>query len=193
MNYRRLLSGCLIALALGTSFSACSAAGDTSFGQENKPENLKSLLESLHQTIHVRKDGRQGVAVFQSLIPDEARAKKALREDVAPEALRQITGFYREVVVLEEEAEKLARPEQTVVKINAATTEEIASYQKGSVAFNEFPGGARRLAETVLRPGVTFYEVEFLEPGKDDGMKYHLFYWDGEQWTMLGPIWRVLK
>jgi hypothetical protein len=151
------------------------------------------LLESLHQTIHVRKDGRQGVAVFQSLIPDEARAKKALREDVAPEALRQITGFYREVVVLEEEAEKLARPEQTVVKINAATTEEIASYQKGSVAFNEFPGGARRLAETVLRPGVTFYEVEFLEPGKDDGMKYHLFYWDGEQWTMLGPIWRVLK
>jgi hypothetical protein len=45
----------------------------------------------------------------------------------------------------------------------------------------------------VLRPGLTFYQVEFLEPGKDDGMKYHLFYWDGEQWTMLGPIWRVLK
>ncbi|HEY7912044.1 MAG TPA: hypothetical protein VIG62_09055 [Blastocatellia bacterium] len=193
MIYRRLLSACLIALALGASFSACSVAGDTSFKQENKPENLKSLLESLHQTIHVGKDGRQGAAVFQSLIPDEARAKKALREDIAPEALRQLAGFYRDVIVLEEEADKLARPEQTVVKINAATTEEIAGYQKGSVAFNEFPAGARRLAETVLRPGLTFYQVEFLEPGKDDGMKYHLFYWDGEQWTMLGPIWRVLK
>jgi hypothetical protein len=183
----------MIALALGTSFTACIVAGDTSFEQVNKPENLKSLLESLHQTIHVKKDGRQGVAMFLSLIPDGERAKKALREDISPESMRHITTFYREVVVPEEEADKLARPEQTVVKVHAATTEEIASYQKGSVAFNEFPGGAMRLAETVLRPGVTFYEVEFLEPGKDDGMKYHLFYWDGEQWTMLGPIWRVLK
>jgi hypothetical protein len=193
MAYRRLLSVCLIALALGTSFTACSVAGDTSFKHENNPENLKALLESLHQTIHVDKDGTQGVAVFHSLIPDEARARKALRDDVPPESMRLITGFYRDVVVLEEEADKLARPEQTVVEVNAATTEEIASYQKGSVAFSEFPGGARWVAETVLRPGVTFYEVEFLEPGKDDGMKYHLFYWDGEQWTMLGPIWRVLK
>ena len=24
------------------------------------------------------------------------------------------------------------------------------------------------------------------------GMKYHLFYWDGRQWTMLGPVWRAL-
>jgi hypothetical protein len=44
-----------------------------------------------------------------------------------------------------------------------------------------------------LRPGVTFYEVEFLEPGKDAGMKYHLFYWDGKQWSMLGPVWRALE
>jgi hypothetical protein len=40
---------------------------------------------------------------------------------------------------------------------------------------------------------MTFYEVGFLEPGKDYGVKYHLFYWDGRQWTMLGPLWRALQ
>ncbi|HZL71116.1 MAG TPA: hypothetical protein VFC86_01550, partial [Planctomycetota bacterium] len=64
--------------------------------------------------------------------------------------------------------------------------------EKDSVAFKEFPGGAKKLAETILRPGVTFYEVEFLEPGKDAGMKFHLFFWDGERWAMLGAAWRVV-
>jgi hypothetical protein len=40
---------------------------------------------------------------------------------------------------------------------------------------------------------MTFYEVELLEPGKEYGMKYHLFFWDGKQWTMLGPVWRELQ
>ena len=61
------------------------------------------------------------------------------------------------------------------------------------LAFKEFPGGAKRVAELALRPGMTFYEVEYLEPGKNTGMKYHLLYWDGKQWSMLGPAWRVLK
>ena len=30
-------------------------------------------------------------------------------------------------------------------------------------------------------------------PGKDSGMKYHLIYWDGRQWMMLGPVWRVME
>ena len=59
--------------------------------------------------------------------------------------------------------------------------------------FRKFPGGARELAASALRPGLTFYEVEFLEPGKDLGMKFHLFAWDGERWAMLGPAWRALK
>jgi hypothetical protein len=49
------------------------------------------------------------------------------------------------------------------------------------------------MAEQILRPGMTFYEVEFLEPGKEYGVKYHLFFWDGKQWTMLGPVWRALQ
>ncbi len=45
----------------------------------------------------------------------------------------------------------------------------------------------------VLRPGVKFYEVEFVAPGSDSGMKFHMFYWDGSAWKMLGPAWRALK
>ena len=36
-------------------------------------------------------------------------------------------------------------------------------------------------------------EVGYLMPGKDSGMKYHLIYWDGRQWTMPDPVWRVMK
>jgi hypothetical protein len=80
-----------------------------------------------------------------------------------------------------------------VVKVHGATTEEIVTYAQGSVVYSEFPGGTRRIAERILRPGMTFYEIEFLEPGKEYGMKYHLLYWDGRQWTMLGPLWRALQ
>jgi len=24
-------------------------------------------------------------------------------------------------------------------------------------------------------------------------MKFHLFYWDGERWAMLGAAWRAIK
>jgi hypothetical protein len=193
MTYRRFVCVSVIALAFGTALPAGGADQAASFKPENKPENLKALFALFHQTVHVKKDAKQAAALFQSLIPDEARAKEALKDDIAAEVLRQIVDQHKKMEVREADVGKLARPEQTVVKVHAATTEEIARYEKDSVAFKEFPGGAQRLAEQVLRRGVTFYEVEFLEPGKDAGIKYHLFYWDGKQWSMLGPMWRVLK
>jgi len=191
--YRWFVCVSLLALAFGTTLPASGADQAASFKPENKLENLKALFELLHQTVHVKKDAKQAAALFQSLIPDEARAKQALKEDIAAEVLRQIVDQHKKMEVREADAGKLARPEQTVVQVHAATTEEIATYDKDSVAFKEFPGGAKRLAEQQLRRGVTFYEVEFLEPGKDAGIKYHLLYWDGKQWSMLGPMWRVLQ
>jgi hypothetical protein len=44
----------------------------------------------------------------------------------------------------------------------------------------------------MLRPRMTFYEVELVKPGETAGMVYHLFFWDGAQWTMLGPVWRMI-
>jgi len=182
----------LFALAPGVALSA-AAAGAASFKHENKPQNLKALFESMHRSIHVKQDARQATSLFQSLIPDEARVRKALRDKVTPETVRQILDMHRKFGVSDESVRKLARAEQKEVQVHGATTEDIIRYREGSVTHKEFPGGARRVAEQALRPGMTFYEVEYLVPGKNAGMKYHLLYWDGKQWAMLGPVWRVLK
>lgn len=178
-------------LLMGLAFAATAA----DFKQENKPQNLKALFERVHQDVYVKKDSKQAAALWKSLLPDEARLKKALKDNVAPATLQQIMGMHQKFSgsVTPTAVAKVARDAQTEVQVHGATTEDIISYRGGSVAFKEFPGGTKRVAAQLLRPGMTYYEVEFLEPGKNAGMKYHLLYWDGKQWSMLGPVWRVLK
>jgi hypothetical protein len=132
----------------------------------------------------------------RALLCDEARLKKALKEDVDKDVLAKLVDMQKGFGAAPDEKIAVAfkgKPEQTEIQVHGAKTEDIAAYAKDSVAFKEFPGGAKDLAASVLRPGLTFYEVEFLEPGKDAGMKYHLFFHDGERWAMLGPAWRALK
>ena len=170
------------------------APGAEAFRQENTPANLQALLQRAFGHIHVEKSIREGAALYKSLLPDERRLKRALRDDLPPETLRKVLEFHKRFAdAPDEEVARFARPEQTVVRVHGASTEEIRKYQEGSVAFAQFPGGARQMAEQVLRPGTTFYEVEFLEPGQELGIKHHLFYWDGQQWSMLGPLWRVVQ
>jgi len=187
MTHVTTASLCILALAV--SLPAAAA-----FKHENKPENLRALFSTIHQAVHAKKDMKQAVELMQSVMPDEARLKKALKDNVSADAFQRIAGFHKKMgPVSEREVARVAKPEQKNVQVHGAKTEEIIKYQQGSVAFKEFPGGAKKVAEQVLRSGMTFYEVEFLEPGKDAGMKYHLFYWDGKQWSMLGPVWRVLE
>lgn len=193
MGYLRLLCVLLSMMFVSLGMAVCRAEQDTSFKQENKPENLQAYFKLLHNTIYVKEDTKQAAALFQSLVPDEARLKKALRDDVATDTLDKILAQYKKLKVREEEASKLAKPNQTEVHVHGATTEELAKCEPGSVAAMKFSGGAKQVAQKLLRPGVTFYEVEFLEPGKDSGMVYHLMYWDGKQWSQLGPLWRMLR
>jgi len=183
----------VLLVLLGTALATIAADKSPAFKHENKPQNLKALFELVHQTVHVKKDNKGATALFTSLIPDEARAKKAFKDKIAPDVQKQILDMHRNLRFKEDGAPKLVRPTQTVVQVHGATTEDIIRYREGSVAYKEFPGGTKRVAEQALRPGMTFYEVEYLEPGKDSGMKYHLLYWDGKQWAMLGPAWRALK
>ncbi len=171
------------------------AANSADFKHENKPQNLKAPFERVHHEAHVKKDSKQAAALFGSLLPDEARAKKALKDNIAPDTLRQILEMHKKLggSITPEGVIKVARATQKEVQVHGASTEDIIRYREGSVAFKEFPGGAKRVAAEALRAGTTFYEVEYLEPGKSAGMKYHLLYWDGKQWSMLGPVWRVLK
>ena len=189
MKADRLKTAGLIALVMVIA----SACGPGSFKQEDNPQNLKAFFELMHETVHAKNDTKQAMTQLQSMIPDQARLTKALKDNVAPETVRQITELHKGMPITEDTARKLARPNQKEVQVHGAKTEEIIAYTQGSVAYKEFPGGTKRVAELALRPGMTFYEVEYLEPGKDAGIKYHLVYWDGKQWSMLGPVWRVLK
>jgi hypothetical protein len=191
----RLLAGAVLAcLAL----VACdkSKGGDVpSYDQKDGPDNLKGLLDTIVKANEAG-DLKKAAALTRGLIPDKAALAKAFKDD-APAPLVESMSSMREKIPTDDAQVagliKRGDAKRTEIKVHGATTEEIAEYKDGSVAFNEFPGGARRLAESALRPGTKFYEVEFLEPGNDAGMKYHLFYFDGSAWRMLGPAWRSLK
>ena len=181
--------GLICAMALGFCVPAFAAG----FKHENKAENLRALFSAIHQEIHAKKNPKQAAELMQAVMPDEARLKKAFKDNVNPDALKRVVALHKSMPpISEKEMGRLARPEQKNVQVHGAKTEEIIAYKDGSVAYKEFPGGAKKVAEQLLRPGMRFYEVEFLEPGKDAGMKYHLFYWDGKSWSMLGPVWRAL-
>jgi hypothetical protein len=165
------------------------------FKQENRPENLKALCQELHKAITAN-NVKRAASLTRGLLPDESRVRKALHDKVPSATVDQIMALHKKFTTGDDASLArllAAKPENTEVQVHGATTEELRAYAKDSVAYKEFPGGAQRLAAQVLRPGMTFYEVEFVPPGKDLGMKFHLFYWDGSQWTMLGPVWRVIK
>ena len=81
----------------------------------------------------------------------------------------------------------------TEVHVSASTTQHLVKTEKGSVAFNRFPGGAKKLAESVLRAGMTYTEVPWVKPGEPSRMKCHLFFRTGGKWAVLGPLRRSIK
>jgi hypothetical protein len=194
----------LAAMALAVAAAACDKGGggaaganptDSLYKQSDGADNLKGLMEAI-VAANGAGDHKKAAALTRGLLPDEAALKKALRDD-APAALRDAAKAMTAGMPTDDAQVagliKPGDPARTQVNVHAATTEEIVKYEEGGAAYSEFPGGARKLAEQGLRPGVTFYEVEFVEPGKDAGMKYHMFFFDGARWRMLGPAWRALR
>jgi hypothetical protein len=184
----------IVAIGVVTALASLSAQEPGGFIQQNTAENLVRLMETVHRKLHVEKSIAEGAALFRSLVPDEARVKGALRDDVPAATAQKILQALTPLSSAKD-AEFLAlmQPHQSVVRVRGAPTEEIAAYREGSIPFEHFPSASQQVAKEVLRPGVTFYEVEFLQPGQPRGIKYHLFYWDGRRWAMLGPVWRSAR
>ena len=159
-------------------------------------DRLKELVATI-VAANKAGDHKKAASLTRDLLLAEEDVKKALRDD-APPAVVEMALSLRPKVQQADDAKAAAlldpgQPDRTEIQVHAATTEELAKYQDGSVAQAEFPSTTKALAERALRPGVRFHEVEFLAPGKTDGMKYHLFFFDGARWRMLGPVWRALK
>jgi hypothetical protein len=187
---RTRIAAVVLLSLLGAAWSHAQSRAVPAFKQENNSPNFKALMEMILQ--QAQKAPAEGAALLESMVPGESRIRAALRPDVTQATVQKLLAYYKELAAREKaQPEPIARPEQTVVRISGATTEEIVA--SSTVASLRFPGGAKAMAQKVLRPGIMFYEAEFLEPSKDLGVKYHLFYWDGRQWTMLGAIWRVLQ
>jgi hypothetical protein len=153
---------------------------------------LKALFTA-SQTACATKDYARGKAIVSSLIPTRDDLKAALADGAPAGFVDKVIDQFKEFPAEEERAACVfSPPGRTEILVHASTTEDIAAYKDNSIAYEEFPGGAKKLAETVLRRHAMFYEVEAVEPGHDRGTKFHLFFWDGAQWRMLGPAWRVL-
>jgi hypothetical protein len=179
------------------ALAAPRPSADANFRYANTADNLGALLAEIDGA-RTRGDLKRAAMLTEALFPDENRLRRGLRDGVSAENFARILALHQEHKPKpgnhEEWAQVLGRdPRYTEILVHGATTEEIAANRRGTIVDQEFPGGAVGLAGTILRPGQRYYEVEFVPPGSSSGVKYHLFYWDGEKWAMLGPIWRAMR
>ena len=162
------------------------------YAQKDDPDNLKGLLDTIVKASEGG-DARRAGALTRGLIPTEAAYRKALAEGAPPAVLGKLVSNLKLLPTDDTALASLIHrgdPTQTQINVHGATPEEILA---GSTPpAREFPGGAKDRAG-LLRAGLRFYEAEFVAPGEELGMKYHLFFWDGGQWRMLGPLWRTLE
>jgi ribosomal protein S15P/S13E len=161
------------------------------FRQENTPENLKHLFRRIRD--HVRANQRDRAARLGfNLLPDPARVRLGLRPDADGKKVEQITDLHRRMMPARfDDIANIFEPEPaaTDLRLYAATTEELRNPPKNSAARVFFPKGAQKVAREILRPGLTWHMVELAKNDQHEGFRYHLIFWDGQSWTMLGPIW----
>lgn len=160
-----------------------------------KEAELQKKLAAIHAA-QMTNDMKKAGALTKELLPSDERITAVLKPDAPAAAVAGVLKMHAQLGSAP--VDKLAgllnhKPEQSEVAAYGATTEEIAAYAKGGKAFAEFPGATQELAKTLLKPGVTWYEAEFVKPGSDAGMKFHLFFEDAKGWAMLGPVWRAIK
>lgn len=189
------ISVAVVSLALGTERIGAQVADSNGAKSAvaDKPADLKAEFAKVLTAIRA-KDTTQAAKLTRDFLPDDQSLRKAVTGE---DAIKIITAFHQQFRSAPDAQVSWAfavDPDQTEIFVHGSTTKDLADYKNDSVAFREFPGGARAAAQQgILKPGMTFYEIEVLKPGAELGMKFHLFYHDGKNWKMLGPIWRAMR
>ena len=161
---------------------------------KDRSDQLKAQIQKILKAISDN-DRERTLSLTRALRCDEARFKKALREDVSKETVDRFLALHKEYFDLKDD--ELAKafsagdggPQEMLV--HAATTEELIERKQGGVAWERFAGGTQKVAQQYLRPKTLFYSVKIVKPGETSGMTYHLFFFDGEGWGMIGKAWRL--
>jgi hypothetical protein len=179
----------LISLAITLVITAAVAVANP-----GTSDDLKKYMKELNDAQRAG-DVAKAAKMTKALLPDEATLRSMFKADAPTETIDKFVAFHARFSSAREEDVAgffNIAPERTEIHVHGATAEDVVKYEEGSVAFNEFPGGAREIC-ALIKPQTMLYEVEFVEPGKDAGMKFHLFVWDGSGWKMLGPLWRAMR
>ena len=159
------------------------------------PEKVLEAASKAFADARAANDAPKLLEMTKAMLPTDEDLKKILR--AGPETDAFLAQYKAERIRgdANEAAREIFKPKQatqTVVKVHSATTEELAAYEKGGVAFAEFPGGMKRFAEKVAAPGRVWHTIEYLEPGQDAGMKFTAFtVVDGRVFFVVKP-WRAL-
>jgi hypothetical protein len=156
-------------------------------------EELRIVIESLRKALK-KGDKTLSLNIGRGLLPTVKLARKAFRESVTKADFDKLAEFYKKTIPSDDAS--ISRVLQvssvyTELVLHQASGQQLRDYKVGSKAWYHFPGGCKRLAKSHLRSDLLFYEVEFRKPGSKRSIKYHLFFWNGQGWTMLGPVWRL--
>jgi hypothetical protein len=190
-------SALLAATLLAWASSACSGdAPANGSAAVVHPERLEDLAKAFQDARAVGDMKRLG-ALYRSMVPTTADLRRILRAGPATEDfLAKFPGKDAgDVPDPKPGAVGLfspGDPKRAETRTYSATTEEIVAYAKGTVAFEEFPGGMRRFASAVAAPGRTWWVVVIAAPGERGGMKYSTFTRLDDRWLVVVKPWNWL-
>lgn len=195
----------LAALALALAFVGCGSGGDNAGGSgTNTASNAggstasntgSGTTASSAKSYPGTQDGAKALlAEFVKPGADHATLTKALRPTKAdydavfmPDLAAKADAVYGPAW---DGGQMVVAPKagQTQVLTSSATSDELKNWTGGAA---EFAGGWKGVGAQ-LKPGVTFYRIQFVEPGKDLGMSYDGLAYVNGNWRIFPKPWRVM-
>jgi hypothetical protein len=185
----------------GAALSACggdsTTTGTAAPARVAQPGSLDELARQF-LAAHAASDKKRLAELGSSMVPTTAELRSCLKPGPDSDAFlerykaKDLAPDSKEVAALGASLFLPVEAKRTEVHVCDATTEEIAAYVPGTVAFDVFPGEMRRFAQKVAAPGRTWHIVTIVEPGQKLGTKYSCFTKVNGRFIAVGKPWRLI-
>lgn len=171
--YRVYILSSLLSLILFLSFHGAKAQMPVFSSGEHGLENICRYV--------LKADYKDRKKLTSSLMPDFEDCKSAFSEEKAKDIYRFIKRInQRHILVMMPEY-----PQQSQVNIHKAQQADFEAYE-GVAQF--FPGGYKEMAK-YLKPGITYYQIRFVEPGHTNGTNFDLLAYVNDHWCLFLSPW----